>query len=161
MSLIYGKRKLSKDISMSELRGLRAQGLTNKQIAQRLDIAVSTVYRYIGKKSFDVMNAEAQNKPNPINRIQIEYKPHEEPMAIPVTDKKPDPVVNEAPVHNALRVLDKTVVYSLGGTLCDYEVNTKSLNVEMKNGLITGIIDKESIGKFIEELKEIEKLLDE
>lgn len=45
------KRKLSKDLSMSELLELRAEGMTNKQIAEQLGVSVSTVYNYIGRRS--------------------------------------------------------------------------------------------------------------
>lgn len=42
---------------------LRRQGMTNKQIAENLDCCIATVYNTIGKKSYAVANAEAQNKP--------------------------------------------------------------------------------------------------
>ena len=60
------KRKLSKDLSMSELLELRAEGMTNKQIAEQLGVSVSTVYNYIGRRSQAVKYAEVQNKPCPV-----------------------------------------------------------------------------------------------
>lgn len=60
------RKKLYKDVTVSEMLTLRQEGLSNHQIAKRLDVSEATVYRYIGKKSFAVANAEAQNKPCPI-----------------------------------------------------------------------------------------------
>ena len=58
------KRKLSKDLSMSELLELRAEGMTNKQIAEQLGVSVSTVYNYIGRRSEICRDAE-QALPSP------------------------------------------------------------------------------------------------
>lgn len=44
--------KLSKSISLQELQELRAEGLSNKQIADRLDISYQTVLKYLGKADF-------------------------------------------------------------------------------------------------------------
>ena len=51
---------------MSELLELRAEGMTNKQIAEQLGVSVSTVYNYIGRRSQAVKYAEMQNKPCPV-----------------------------------------------------------------------------------------------
>lgn len=61
------KKSLKLEISVSEMLYLREnEGLTNKQIAERLGCSVATVYRFIGKRSYSVTNAQAQNKPLPV-----------------------------------------------------------------------------------------------
>lgn len=61
------RKSLKLEISVSEMLHYREQeGLTNKQIAERLGCSVATVYRFIGKRSYSVANAQAQNKPRPV-----------------------------------------------------------------------------------------------
>lgn len=42
------KEPLSKSVSISELRQMREEGLTNKEIAARLDVTPTTIARYLG-----------------------------------------------------------------------------------------------------------------
>ena len=45
------KRKVLVDLTVAEMRNMRnLDGLSNAEIAQRLDISVPTVYRYIGPR---------------------------------------------------------------------------------------------------------------
>lgn len=46
------KAKLSDSISMQELQQMRDEGLSNKQIAQRLGVCYATVLKYLGKADF-------------------------------------------------------------------------------------------------------------
>lgn len=60
-------RTLKQEVSLSEMLYLReAEGLSNKQIAERIGCSVASVYRFIGKRSRSVANALAQNKPLPV-----------------------------------------------------------------------------------------------
>lgn len=56
---LRSRKKLNDEI----MYDMRRQGMSNKQIAENLGIAVSTVYDHIGKKSLAVRHAEEQNKP--------------------------------------------------------------------------------------------------
>lgn len=56
---LRSRKKLNAEI----MYDMRRQGMSNKQIAENLGIAVSTVYDHIGKKSMAVRHAEEQNKP--------------------------------------------------------------------------------------------------
>ena len=44
------RKKLSEDVSVREMRELREDGLTNRQIAEKLDCTYQTVLRYIGRQ---------------------------------------------------------------------------------------------------------------
>lgn len=57
------KTPITNSISANEMREMRRSGMTNKQIAQALDISVSTVYNHIGKKSQDVAWTGMEAKP--------------------------------------------------------------------------------------------------
>ena len=62
-----GRKSVRLEVSPSEMLYLREhEGLTNKQISERLDVSIATVYRFIGKRSNAVANAMAQNKPCPV-----------------------------------------------------------------------------------------------
>ena len=62
-----GRKSVRLEVSPSEMLYLREhEGLTNKQISERLDVSIATVYRFIGKRSNAVANAIAQNKPCPV-----------------------------------------------------------------------------------------------
>ena len=43
------QRKLLDEVSVNELLELRAEGYTNAQIAEMLDVSSMTIYRIIGK----------------------------------------------------------------------------------------------------------------
>lgn len=47
---MYARPKLTDSVSVSEMMALRESGLTNAEIAQRLDTSVSSVIKYIGKQ---------------------------------------------------------------------------------------------------------------
>lgn len=95
------KRKLSKDIDVSTMRSMREQGMTNKQIANALGVAPTTVYRYIGRMSQDVKYAEIQNKPSPIGKaVAAQVEEPKQPsvrveMPLPTTDFTDAPDVVE------------------------------------------------------------------
>lgn len=45
-------RKLTESISVQELQQMRDEGLSNMQIAKRLDVSYATVRKYLGKADF-------------------------------------------------------------------------------------------------------------
>lgn len=47
------------ELSVSEIRQLREDGYSNKDIARILDISVATVYNYIGKQGCRIPSATA------------------------------------------------------------------------------------------------------
>lgn len=49
-------RKLLNDVSMSELLQMRADGMTNREIADSLDVSDMTIYRIIGKQPDGLTN---------------------------------------------------------------------------------------------------------
>ena len=59
------KRSLDKSISISELKHLREEGLTNQQIADRCGCAYSTVHRLIGPQPDGLRKKYEHHKPLP------------------------------------------------------------------------------------------------
>lgn len=170
---------------IATMRKLREEGLTNKKIAERMGISVSSVYRHIGRKSQDVKYAEIQNKPSP---IKTEFKfdgsslmvvhdidiPKEEAVEeikeekpavveaktkntidIPIEDEKEEDVVVES--SNLLQVVSTRMV--LKGSLCNFTVDSESGTIEMSDGVMSGILDRDTVIRFIAELSEASKYI--
>lgn len=160
----FSKRSLSSDIDISAMREMRYNGYTNKQIADALGCNVSTVYRYIGKRSMDVQHCEEQNKPSPVKVEKVV-----EPIAKPAEDtpKKTEDVglrpewvgVVDVSEKSTLKLTKEVKILDFSGHLCDYHVNQLTGDMEMTNGVINGVMDKLSLQIFIRELQEIETML--
>lgn len=161
------KRNLKLDVDIQTLRSMREQGMTNKQIADNLGVSVSTIYRYIGRKSQQVKYDEIQNKPcpvpNPTGFVEIP-KPKPEKKEEPIKPKEDIPakeivVTHEKPDSSPLlRMISSR--FKLQGSLCNYEVDTDSGTIEMQEGIITGLLDKDTVRRFLSELNEVANMLD-
>ena len=57
-------RKLNDEVSVHEMLELRKDGLTNRQIAEKLDCAYYTVLRYIGKQPEGMRGAFKPHREN-------------------------------------------------------------------------------------------------
>ena len=158
------KRKLSKDLSMSELLELRAEGMTNKQIAEQLGVSVSTVYNYIGRRSQAVKYAEVQNKPCPVLALVAdEPNPLAERKYIPKEFEIYEEM-REVETPIGLPIIKERHVYDLQGTACTFTIDTSSDCIAMgedDNGLVKGILQISDIPKFILELQQIMDIVDE
>ena len=150
------RKKLSHEISISEMLTMRQEGLTNKQIAERLDISVSTVYQYIGRRSEAVKHAAVQRKPCPIPAPAL-------PFEVTTAVKENVPMMKEeapkAPVlPTSMPLLKESHTYDLQGVACVFHLDTGSHVVEMKDAsdsTITGMIDADNLPAFIRELQEV------
>ena len=102
-----GRKSVRLEVTPSEMLYLREhEGLTNKQISERLDVSPATVYRFIGKRSNAVANAIAQNKPCPVPE-HIASGRYEEPTEVESTmDEQKNPKFRRIPsAHSRQRFL--------------------------------------------------------
>lgn len=179
---LFMSRKLEKDVSISELLNMRADGMTNHQIAQHLGVSDTTIYRYIGKRSFAVVNAMAQNKPCPIKNesciepgrffktmpddvVFVGYQQSNNDESTEEDEQtmsvKPD---GEPKSVAGMAVLRVCHVYDLKGSLCTFHVNTGEGTVEMTaegGSLITGMLDRHTIPEFVAELQSVLSMMSE
>lgn len=152
------RKKLSHEISVSEMLTMRQEGLTNKQIAERLDVSVSTVYQYIGRRSEAVKHAAVQGKPCPIPTPVSSPEPDDL-----ITVKENTPMMKEeAPKAPALPtsmpLLKESHTYDLQGIACVFHVDTGNHTLELKDDgdcSIVGLIDAYNLPAFIRELQEV------
>lgn len=157
------KKSVRLEVTPAEMRYLReTEGLTNKQIAERLDCAPATVYRYIGKRSNAVANAQAQNKPCPVPAHIATGRYEEEPVEVESTmETEKKPVVSEPSFSSfapSLTVVKRREIIDFKGDYCLFTVDTGEGTVDMKGGVMEGTLDKEALFHFIRELMEIHKL---
>ena len=137
---------------------MRRQDMTNKQIADQLGIAVSTVYSAIGRKSEAVKHAEVQNKPPvvhtpPQELAKTDEKPAFRPLSMRVAEEKAS--AEESPILSLL-----SAKYTMRGSLCQYIIDTKDGSVELTEGIVTGLLDKVTIRRFMDELAQVEKMME-
>ena len=133
---------------------MRRAGMTNKQISENLGIAVSTVYAYIGRLSESVKHAEVQKKPPVVDAqktaeiapVLVENAAAKEEQAHPVA--KP-----------ILTIL--STKYTIQGEICQYVIDTSAKPGEMPESasMVSGLLDAQTIGRFIEELQQVKSML--
>lgn len=167
-SLKRSRKKVDAEIMYE----MRRQGMTNKQIAENLGVHFTTVYSHIGRMPEAVKHAEVQNKPPVINSPAVETLVKTEPemfkiMAdeMPVAPEKPRfrpcsvrTAEEKAKEQKQLLQLE-FAQYTMRGSLCQYVVDTSDLSVELMNGVVTGLLDDETIGRFIDELVQVRDML--
>lgn len=159
-----GRKSVRLEVSPTEMLYLREhEGLTNKQIAERLDVSPATVYRFIGKRSNAVANAIAQNKPCPVPE-HIASGRYEEPtleVESTMDEQKKAEVVSE-PSFSAfaptLSLIKRREIIDFKGDYCMFTVDTGEGTIDMKDGVVEGTLDKDALYHFIRELMEIHKL---
>ncbi len=158
-------RTLKQEVSLSEMLYLReTEGLSNKQIAERIGCSVASVYRFIGKRSRSVANALAQNKPLPVpeslvtGRYETIGKDENKMMDFPKNvDVEAKDSRSFAPT---LTVVKERRIIEFKGDACMFEVDTGEETVTMKDGLVNGLLDKNTLFVFVRELMEIYKLFE-
>lgn len=130
------QRRLTADVSVSEMLRMREEGMSNKAIGDALGVSSQTIYRHIGPQGPEIRRQPVYGgKPKPYHEPEVEKK-EEYPACLVV--------VNRA--------------ISLKGTVCHYEIDPKSklLKIIMEDGANMKL-DFEKFGTFVEELEAIKR----
>lgn len=64
-------RRLSKDVSTSEMLRLREEGMSNRQIAAQLDVHYNTVLKYIGKEPRNPRTSVVKNERGAVGKAMV------------------------------------------------------------------------------------------
>lgn len=132
-------KPLSKEVSREELLHMREEGLTNKQIAERLGCNYYTVLRYIGKQP-DGMRADYGSIAAKVTDLQME-------------GPKPEPK------RRLTMSIRKTRYYGENGT--KYNVySTGQVDID-REGLIMTLQRPEDLEQMICELIELAEIMKE
>ena len=65
------RRRLSKDVSTSEMLRLREEGMSNRQIAAQLDVHYNTVLKYIGKEPRNPRTSVVKNERGAVGKAMV------------------------------------------------------------------------------------------
>ena len=132
------RRALLNDVTIEEMRKMREAGMTNQDIADRLDVGKSTVYRYIGAQG-GVGGRVSRTIPAPV--VPLERK-REEPVYPGVL-----PVVNR-------------VTY-LTGTAAEYVVDAKEQKITFQLGDVVAEVEFDKWRAFADEVQAVSRHLSE
>lgn len=89
-------RSLEKDFGIGSLLSMRDQGLSNAEIAERLEVSKNTIYRLIGKQPPGIRKPRKVKKaPPPLPQQPV--IPFTERLAAARTVSEPTPVVEKEP----------------------------------------------------------------
>jgi len=125
-----------KEISIDELMKMRESGMTNQDIANSLDIGISTVYRYIGAQPPGIRKKREYIN-NFSHRQKEEQREEFEEAALIVEDRK----------------------ISLAGLFAGYKVNIKAKEVIVfvEDGVDALTIPFDQVDTFAKEIRAISK----
>lgn len=131
-------RRLIDEVSVSELRQMRESGMSNRAIAESLDVTPRTIWMLIGAQPSRTWGRDSGADATPMPR-----KPAE-----------------AAPVSPALTVANRLVY--LEGAVADYTVDTKSRTVllQVKGAGECMAIGFDDIGTFCLEIQAIQRQLE-
>lgn len=135
------RSKLEDDIDISTLLSMREEGMTNKQIAVACDCCVQTIYNYIGKMPKEIRKKAYERR--------TEQKKEDEKVVVERDDK-------EVESKKLLKVISTRE--TLEGYVCKYIVDSEKDTIEI-DGVISGILDRETLDVFMNELDEIRNIL--
>ena len=65
------RRRLSKDVSTSEMLRLREEGMSNRQIAAQLDVHYNTILKYIGKEPRSPRTSVVKNERGAVGKAMV------------------------------------------------------------------------------------------
>lgn len=109
-------RKIN-DISKSEMLRMRAEGLSNRDIAKCLDIHYATVYNYIGPQGGRMDNLAAFDEPKPKEVETPKEEPKTAPRAVDSLVAIAETVRSANGVYQAQIEYELEVVEVLGSTI--------------------------------------------
>lgn len=137
------KRALIKDVDISTMHSMRDQGMSNKEIANALGCSIAAIYHHIGGVKKHKKSDES-------------YPPetHEKRIEIP---KHVKPAEQTIPESSLLKLVSKK--QEMKGDVCTYSIDMLTGDIEIKDGVVNGILDLRTLSLFINELGEIKKML--
>lgn len=151
------RKKLLDEVSMQELQQYRADGYTNAEIAEMLDVHTQTINRLLGKMPPELQSkakkqawATRTNGPKPVTKpLRIDRL-----ETLPVATVKPEPV-EESPVT----MLTLNEIITVSGTARKYTIDRSAETVMLESTEGSGemLLRYEDIDTLIIELRMIRR----
>ena len=132
-------KSLMKDISVSDLLGMRDSGMTNRDIASALDVSLATIYRYIGAQP-------------------PKMRKHREPVSPNPPAHAAEPAVDGGEADDAALIVDNRTI-SLAGLFAGYRVDVRSQSVAIfvEDGIDAMVVPFDKVHDFARELSALAK----
>lgn len=146
------RKKLLDEVSVNELLELRAEGYTNAQIAELLDVSYVTIYKYIGKMPDDLYEKSMRDAWEKSAQVRQEKKR----MAESGEQTKGDGQMMENKRNACLVLVNRKV--NLQGTIGLYEVDCENKKVTMRPVEEIGF---DNLNAYINELQAISRKIDQ
>ena len=135
-------KALFKDVSLQELQQMREDGMTNAEIAEQLDVHVSTIYKHLGKQP-DGM----RRTPRAPKAPQVHGEPHPLFVPAPVT---PMDAVEPQPTEG-LHVISRCT--QLDSSAARYLINNDSVRINIDDAVL--VFTKDEFDAWVNELLEV------
>ena len=146
------RRSITHEVSVSEMRRMREEeGLTNIEIAERLDCSSQTVWRYIGPMPPEMVRAAKSMGGRNRKKIPLQIDRIE---TLPKAPTQPEPV-EESPVY----MLTTNEIITVTSPTRRYTIDrdTETVDVESKEGDGALKLSYEDIDTLIIELRMIRR----
>lgn len=157
-----GRRPLTYDIDIHTLYSMRNEGMTNRQIAEKLDCSYQTVLNHIGPMPKEMQEKAIVEKQKRHRAPKVEkeetQKTELEPVAKlkqPKSEVEPDnSVIERLTAHDSYVLQFECTKVTANGKLCKYTIDTKAKTVTAHDGILAGTMSREELATVIFELKE-------
>lgn len=160
------RRPLTDTVSLQELQTMRERGMTNREIAQSLDVGYSTVCRYLGKQPDGMRAAHGT-----YTRKASESKRLEEKQAIDwekamqqlqkqqeqtqPEEPQEEPQATPEEWQGGLRVVTRILQAESATARYNIDANAGTVKVSYKDAQAVRTYNKEQLDAYITELMEI------
>lgn len=145
-------RKLLDEVSVNELLELRAEGYTNAQIAELLDVSYVTIYKYIGKMPGDLYEKSMRDAWEKSAQVRQEKKR----MSESGEQTKGEGQMMENKMNACLVLVNRKE--TLKGTIGLYEIDLEDKKVTMRP---VEEIEFDKLNDYINELQAISRKIGE
>lgn len=127
-------RKLVDEVNISELQTMRAEGMSNSEIAESLNCSIATIYKYIGKQPSGLRKKRGGEK---TPRVAVDA-PQTAPACLVMQNMK-------------------LILHGVAGA---YEIDCKAQYVDINMGDDTMRLNFDKLAGVIDELRAIQRKLE-
>lgn len=165
------KRPLTDTVSLQELQTMRERGMTNREIAQSLDVGYSTICHYLGRQP-----KEMRATPGTYTRKESENKRLEEKQAIDwekamqqlakqqeqtqTEEPQEEPQATPEEWQGGLRVMMRTVHAESATARYTIDGTAHTVKIAQKDAQAVRTFDKAQLDAYITELMEVLEMME-
>ena len=162
MSSYAGRRPLTYDIDIHTLYSMRNEGMTNRQIAEKLNCSYQTVLNHIGPMPKKLQEKALEVKQKKHRAPKMEKEETQQPELqmvesleqIEAVAEPNNSLIERLTAHDSFVLQFECTKVTAKGKLCQYTIDTKAKTVTAHDGILAGTMTREELATVIFELKE-------